>query len=73
MTGMPAFGSTHSPDELLGIVALMKRVHTLTPEEYLSLVAKEGLQEEGEGHRHGGSKGKGNTGLATPDQEKHDH
>ncbi len=73
MTGMPAFGSTHSPDELLGIVALMRRLHTLAPEEYSSLVGTEAHKEEGESHRHQGSKREGETGPAAPNHGKHQH
>ena len=50
MTGMPAFGPTHSEDELLGIVAFLKRLPNLKPEEYRSLVKAAGLDKEKEDH-----------------------
>ena len=34
MTGMPAFGPTHSEDELWGIVTFLRRLPKLKPEEY---------------------------------------
>ena len=50
MTGMPAFGPTHSEDELLGIVAFLKRLPNLKPEKYRSLVKAAGLDKEKEDH-----------------------
>ena len=50
MTGMPAFGPTHSEDELLGIVAFLKRLPNLKPEEYRSMVKAAGLDKEKEDH-----------------------
>jgi mono/diheme cytochrome c family protein len=52
MTGMPAFGPTHSEDELLGIVAFLKRLSNLKPEEYKAMVKAAGLDRERE-DRHG--------------------
>jgi mono/diheme cytochrome c family protein len=52
MTGMPAFGPTHSEDELLGIVAFLKRLPNLKPEEYRSLVKAAGLDKEKEDHHN---------------------
>ncbi len=34
MTGMPGFASTHSDSELWAMVAFLKRLQTMTPEEY---------------------------------------
>jgi mono/diheme cytochrome c family protein len=34
MTGMPAFGSTHSDEELWEVVALVKRLRVMSPAEY---------------------------------------
>src|SRR4030042_34268 len=50
MTGMPAFGPTHSEEELLGIVVFLKRLPNLKPEEYRSLVKAAGLDKEKEDH-----------------------
>ncbi len=54
MTGMPAFGPTHSKDELWGIVAFVRHLPNLNPEEYQAMVKKAGFKEEGaEEHHHG--------------------
>jgi mono/diheme cytochrome c family protein len=54
MTGMPAFGPTHSEEELWSIVAFLKQLPDLTPEEYKAMVEKEkgeNLQlDPGHGH-----------------------
>ena len=34
MTGMPSFGKTHTEEQLWGIVAFLRRLPDLTPEEY---------------------------------------
>ena len=58
MTGMPAFGVTHSDEELWAIVAFMKRMGDLSPEEYQRMVDEAGLNDVGmehmeeEGHEH---------------------
>ena len=45
MTGMPAFGVTHSDEELWAIVAFMKRMGDLSPEEYQRMVEEAGVPE----------------------------
>jgi len=45
MTGMPAFGVTHSDEELWAIVAFMKRMGDLSPEEYQRMVVEAGIPE----------------------------
>lgn len=45
MTGMPAFGVTHSDEEIWAIVAFMKRMGDLTPEQYQKMVDETGLPE----------------------------
>ena len=45
MTGMPAFGPTHSEDELWGIVVFVKGLPSLKPEEYNAMVKTAGLLE----------------------------
>ena len=37
MTGMPAFGPTHSEEELRGMVAFLQQLPGLTPEEYQAM------------------------------------
>lgn len=54
MTGMPAIGPTHGEDELWGIVAFVRRLPNLKPEEYKALIRKVHLHEmDGNGHPHG--------------------
>src|SRR5262249_30548705 len=48
MTGMPAFGPTHQDDEIWKIVAFLRHVPKLTPEEKASLAAA----SEEEDHHH---------------------
>lgn len=50
MTGMPAFGPTHSEEELWGIVVFLKRLPNLKPEEYKAMVKAAGLDKEKEDH-----------------------
>jgi mono/diheme cytochrome c family protein len=52
MTGMPAFGPTHSEDELWGIVVFVKSLPGLKPEGYKAMVKAAGLDRERE-DRHG--------------------
>ncbi len=46
MTGMPAFGPTHSEEELWSIVAFLKRLPDLTPEEYKRMGGDEAPQSQ---------------------------
>ncbi len=41
MTGMPAFGPTHTEEELWSIVAFLKKLPDLTPEEYKAMGGNE--------------------------------
>jgi mono/diheme cytochrome c family protein len=60
MTGMPAFGVTHSDDEIWAIVAFVDRMPKLSPAEYQSLVQQAGLGQAGE------------EGEAPPGEEHHE-
>jgi mono/diheme cytochrome c family protein len=42
MTGMPAWGITHSDDELWAIVAFLEQLPTISPEEYRNVDARAG-------------------------------
>jgi mono/diheme cytochrome c family protein len=54
MTGMPAFGVTHTDEEIWAIVAFLHKMPKLNPQEYQAMVQQAGLsQEEGEEHEHG--------------------
>jgi mono/diheme cytochrome c family protein len=48
MAGMPAFGVTHSDEELWGIVAFLRRLESMSPEEYRRLAT------ETQTHTHAG-------------------
>jgi mono/diheme cytochrome c family protein len=49
MTGMPAWGETHSDEEIWALVAFVERLRQLSPDEYRQLVEQGGRQG---GHRH---------------------
>jgi hypothetical protein len=49
MTGMPSFGITHREEELWGIIAFLRRLPSLGPQEYGAMLKAAGLgREEGE-------------------------
>jgi mono/diheme cytochrome c family protein len=50
MTGMPAFGPTHSDDDLWAVVAFLRRLPKLSPGEYAKLVKAAGLPDKSETH-----------------------
>lgn len=60
MAGMPAFGPTHTDEEIWGIVRFVERLPQISPEEYQRLAAE--LEARGGGHGHG-------TGAGTDSQE----
>jgi hypothetical protein len=64
MTGMPAWGVTHSDDELWPLVALILRFPELGEGEYAGLLATAQAAGVGHGHDHGDE--------PAPDQH-HDH
>ncbi|MCI0453643.1 MAG: cytochrome c [Candidatus Dadabacteria bacterium] len=51
MSAMPAFGPTHSEEELWAIVAFLGRLPDLSPEEYQAM--EKTAQEKPGGHEHG--------------------
>lgn len=54
MTGMPAFGPTHSEEKILGLVELVKDVPQMSPEQYRQRVKAENPDADmGQGHTHG--------------------
>ena len=50
MTGMPAWGKTHSDEKIWAIVAFMKTLPELTPEEYKKM--GDGSEDMGEDENH---------------------
>lgn len=56
MTGMPAFGPTHDEETLWSIIAFLRKLPKIKPQEYSAMVETAGLQEEAEhGHSHASS------------------
>jgi hypothetical protein len=56
MTGMPSFGKTHTEEQLWGIIAFLRRLPDLTPEDYRVLVISDmgsSREREEQGHGHG--------------------
>lgn len=67
MTGMPAFGPTHSDDDLWAIAAFVGRLPDLTAEEYASMVQNARASLEGRGgHSHDASRAEAE-GVAAPE------
>jgi len=75
MTGMPAFGPTHSDTELRGLAALARELPRMAPEQYREQV--EAIEREasmGHGHVHDESEAENNTGQkVAPDHDDHEH
>lgn len=53
MTGMPAWGGTHSGQELWEIVAFLKKLPEMSSQQYKELTSNTG-GNDGAGHTHGG-------------------
>jgi hypothetical protein len=55
---MPAFGPTHSDEDVWAIAAFVQRLPELSAEEYATMVRNAGLSTESAGgHGHGGEAG----------------
>lgn len=54
MTGMPAFGKTHKDEDLWSIIAFVRRLPNMRPEEYTAMVKEAGAAEVQPGavHQH---------------------
>jgi mono/diheme cytochrome c family protein len=46
MTGMPAFGPTHSSEKIWSLLAFMRELPKLSPQQYKAMVKAEGLSDE---------------------------
>lgn len=53
MTGMPAWGATHSDRDIWNIVAFLQKLPELTPEEYEALLPAGEEADDGHAHEHG--------------------
>ena len=74
MTGMPAFGPTHSDHELRAIVAFVRELPKLKDGKYQKLAQASGLEVPGQDEDHGEGKAApaGEKGAAAPDGTKAD-
>ncbi len=52
MTGMPSFGVTHDSEELLGLLAFLRRVAGMSVEEYGNMVKSMDMADSEEHHHH---------------------
>jgi mono/diheme cytochrome c family protein len=52
MTGMPAFGKTHKDEDLWSIVAFVRHLPNMRPEEYAAMVKEAGAEEAEPGAEH---------------------
>jgi mono/diheme cytochrome c family protein len=50
MTGMPAWGKTHSDEKIWAIVAFVKKLPNMTVEEYQKMESLSGTMEDDEKH-----------------------
>ncbi|MBW2147605.1 MAG: cytochrome c [Deltaproteobacteria bacterium] len=55
MTGMPAFGKTHQEEDLLGMLALVRRLPTIQHEDYDAMLEAAGQRGGGQERDHHGS------------------
>lgn len=46
MTGMPAFGPTHSTEKIWNLLAFVRELPKLSPQQYKAMVKAEGLSDE---------------------------
>lgn len=67
MTGMPGFAATHDDQEIWQIIAAVRHLSILTPEQQQLITAPS------EGHHHGGSAGEKGTSSGSMDHGTMDH
>ena len=53
MSAMPAWGTTHDDQAIWGIVAFLKKLPAMTPEQYQAMTKPSGEGEAGHDHHHG--------------------
>ncbi len=73
MTGMPAFGPTHDNEEIWKIVAFLRHLPELTPDEEKQLKAAGEGSEHGESHEHGDEHSEPHGHVDEPGQPEHKH
>lgn len=74
MTGMPAWGETHSDRDIWNIVAFLQQLPDMSPEEYAEMTA---AADDGHSHDHGAGpetdEAEEPAGEAEEETEEHDH
>ncbi len=73
MTGMPAFGPTHKEETLWSIVAFLRRLPNLTPQEYKAMVEATSLQEGTGEHAHSHAPARRPNQEAEEEEHHHAH
>lgn len=74
MTGMPAFGPTHTDEQLWAIVAFAQKLPQMSPEEYAQAAREAGvLGRAGEAAEPGGMTGDQPSGHTHADGSVHQH
>ena len=56
MTAMPAWGKSHTPDQIWDMVAFLQKLPELTPEQYKTMTADTDPHSHGHEHDHGHEK-----------------
>ena len=70
MTGMPAWGSSHSDGEIWELVAFIRQLQKLDHESYEELVSKYASSHQ---HENGQGHGKSSTDIQKPHSHGHNH
>lgn len=81
-TGMPAFGATHSEEDLWALAAFVERLDGMSPDHYRRVAGESGSahmggHDHGQGHHHGEGgevpSGHADSGPTDSGQTDHDH
>ncbi|WP_064504855.1 c-type cytochrome [Frateuria defendens] len=75
LSAMPAWGSSHDDATIWNMVAFIRKLPGMTPEQYQALAgeAGEGGHEHGHGHDHGAAHEHAGADHDQADQADHDH
>jgi hypothetical protein len=66
MSAMPAWGATHDDQAIWGIVAFLRKLPGMTPEQYQAMTKSSSEDEGGHHHHHG-------EGDSADGSDQHDH
>lgn len=72
MTGMPAFGETHNKEAILGMMAVLRRLPSLSTDEYHTMLATAGIVKTTQDNPRGGTGGDESRSPLI-DQKEHHH